>query len=146
MPNNILFTNDGYRAVVMSRSKVVVLDLETQAITVEYPLTLDADIEIDPSAAVLTPDGRYVLISIEGTNDLYKLDLEVVSIDIVDLQADAEHSAARASWRRRTLRLRTAPHRTAPTARCWRREKRRVRAPPGGTRPRSTRACRRPRA
>jgi len=98
MPNNILFTNDGYRAVVMSRSKVVVLDLETQAITVEYPLTLDADIEIDPSAAVLTPDGRYVLISIEGTNDLYKLDLEVVSIDMEaldsspsDMSADAEH-------------------------------------------------------
>ena len=98
MPRNILFTNDGNRAVVMSRSKVVVLDLESNAITIEYPLTLDADIEIDPAAAVLTPDGRYVLISIEGTNDLYKLDLEVVSIDMEaldsspsDMSADAEH-------------------------------------------------------
>lgn len=98
MPKNILFTDDGNRAVVMSRSKVVVLDLETQAITVEYPLTLDADIEIDPAAAVLTPDGRYVLIAIEGTNDLYKLDLEVISIDMEaldsspsDMSADAEH-------------------------------------------------------
>ena len=87
MPRNILFTGDGQRAVIMSRSKVVVLDLETQAITVEYPLTLDADIEVDPSAAVLTPDERYVLISIEGSNDLYKLDLEVVSIDMEALDA-----------------------------------------------------------
>ena len=98
MPNNILFTQDGNRAVVMSRSKVVVLDLETQSITVEYPLTLDADIEIDPAAAVLTADGRYVLIAIEGTNDLYKLDLEVVSIDMealdsspTDMSSDPEH-------------------------------------------------------
>jgi hypothetical protein len=98
MPRNILFTGDGQRAVIMSRSKVVVLDLETQAITVEYPLTLDADIEVDPSAAVLTPDERYVLISIEDSNDLYKLDLEVVSIDMEaldsspsDMSADAEN-------------------------------------------------------
>ena len=98
MPKNILFTADGQRAVIMSRSKVVVMDLESKSITVEYPLTLDADIEIDPSAAVLTPDERYVLIAIEGTKDLYKLDLEVVSIDMEaldsspsDMSADAEN-------------------------------------------------------
>ena len=86
MPRNVLFTRDGTRAVVMSRSTVVVVDLEERAVDIEYPLTLDADIEIDPSAAVLSPDDRYVMIAIEGTQDLYKLDLEVVSIDMEGLE------------------------------------------------------------
>jgi hypothetical protein len=86
MPRNVLFTRDGTRAVVMSRSTVVVVDLEERAVSIEYPLTLDADIEIDPSAAVLSPDDRYVMIAIEGTQDLYKLDLEVVSIDMEGLE------------------------------------------------------------
>jgi DNA-binding beta-propeller fold protein YncE len=86
MPRNVLFTRDGTRAVVMSRSTVVVVELEERAVSIEYPLTLDADIEIDPSAAVLSPDDRYVMIAIEGTQDLYKLDLEVVSIDMEGLE------------------------------------------------------------
>lgn len=86
MPRKVLFTRDGTRAVVMSRSTVVVVDLEEKAVAIEYPLTLDADIEIDPSAAVLSPDDRYVMIAIDGTTDLYKLDLEVVSIDMEGLE------------------------------------------------------------
>ena len=82
MPRNILFTKNGNRAVIMSRSQVMVIDMESRDVQIEYPLTLDADIEIDPSAAVLSPDDRYVLITIEGSSDLYKLDLEVVSIDM----------------------------------------------------------------
>jgi hypothetical protein len=82
MPRKVLFTSDGARAVVMSRSHVTVLDVATRTVELEYPLTLDADIEIDPSAAVLSPDDRYVMIAIEGHADLYKLDLEVVSIDM----------------------------------------------------------------
>ena len=85
MPRKVLFTRDGTRAVVMSRSTVVVVNLEEGRVDIEYPLTLDADIEIDPAAAVLSPDDRYVMIAIEGTQDLYKLDLEVVSIDMEGL-------------------------------------------------------------
>ena len=47
-PSNILFTEDGAKAVIMSRSKVVVVDLAEYRVVVEYPLTLDADQEVDP--------------------------------------------------------------------------------------------------
>lgn len=81
-PRSVLFTSDGARAVVMSKSHAIVIDMASRAIEIEYPLTLDADIEIDPSVAVLSPDDRYVLIAIDGQTDLYKLDLDVVSIDM----------------------------------------------------------------
>lgn len=83
--NNVIFSLDGSRAVVLSRSQVVVVDLATFEKTVVYPLTLDADQQVDPSGAALTPDGRYALITIEGSNDLYKLDLDVEAIDIIAL-------------------------------------------------------------
>ena len=86
MPKEVLFTQDGTRAVVLSRSKAVVVDIENRSVTIEYPLTNDSDIEIDPSAAVLSPDDRYAMIAIAGERDLYKLDLEVVSIDIEGLE------------------------------------------------------------
>jgi WD40 repeat protein len=82
MPQSILFTQDGTRAVILSQSKVLILDMIKREILVSYPLTLDADMAVVPSSAVLSPDDRYVLISIEGRPDLYKLDLEVVSIDL----------------------------------------------------------------
>ncbi len=86
MPKEVLFTQDGTRAVVLSRSKAVVIDIENRSVTIEYPLTNDSDIEIDPSAAVLSPDDRYAMIAIANQQDLYKLDLEVVSIDIEGLE------------------------------------------------------------
>jgi hypothetical protein len=86
-PSNILFTPDNERAVVMSRSEVVVVDLEDFEVTVTYPLTLDADQEVDPRDAVLTPDGRYALVSVDGSSELYKLDLVNPNIDIEDLDA-----------------------------------------------------------
>jgi len=82
LPRKILFTQDGERAVILSQSHVLIIDMETRAIITEYPLALDADLEIDPSGAVLSPDDRYVLITIDGRSDLYKLDLEVISIDM----------------------------------------------------------------
>ena len=83
--SNILFSDDDSKALVLSRSKAVVVDMASFAIQVEYPFTLDADQEVDPLAAALTPDGRYALVSIVGSTDLYKLDLEVESIDIISL-------------------------------------------------------------
>lgn len=85
--NNIIFSLDGSRAVVLSRSQVIVVDLETFEKTVEFPLTLDNDQQVDPTSAALTPDGRYALITVEGSKDLYKLDLDVKAIDIISLDA-----------------------------------------------------------
>ena len=86
-PRNILFTPDDGRAVIMSRSEVVVVSLDTFEVVVTYPLVLDADQEVNPKDAVLTPDGRYALVSVEGSSELYKLDLQSPTIDIEDLDA-----------------------------------------------------------
>jgi hypothetical protein len=86
-PNNVLFSQDSTKAVVLSRSKVVVVDLGSFEVEVSYPLTLDEDEEIDPAGATITPDGRYAMIGIQGSSDLYVLDLESESIDIQSLDA-----------------------------------------------------------
>ena len=84
-PGNILFTPDGASAVVLSRSTAALVDMSTFQVSVTYDLTLDNDQEIDPSAAVLTPDGSYALVAVARLGLLYKLDLVDPSIDIEEL-------------------------------------------------------------
>jgi len=85
--SNVLFTSDGGQAVVLSRSQVVVVDLtgESYETAVTFNLTLDADQEVDALGAALTPDDRYLLMSVVGSADLYVMDLEEEAINIVDL-------------------------------------------------------------
>jgi hypothetical protein len=52
---------------------------------VTFPLTLDPDSVVIPVGIELTPDGRYALISVAGSSDLYALDLLNKSINIVEL-------------------------------------------------------------
>lgn len=82
---SVLFTSGQPRAVVLSRSQVAVVDLNTWAVTVTYPLTLDPDAAVVPTDVALTPDGRYAMVSVAGQADLYVLDLEQESIDLVEL-------------------------------------------------------------
>ena len=84
-PGNILFTPDGARAVVLSRESAVVVDLATFEVLVRFDLTLDADQQIDPSAAVLSPDGTKALVAMSNLGVLYVLDLVDPSIDIQEL-------------------------------------------------------------
>lgn len=83
----VLFTEDNSRAVVLSRSEVAVLDLTTSPASTDvvFPLTLDPDQTVVPVGVELTPDGRYALISVQGSADLYVLDLELHSVNIVSL-------------------------------------------------------------
>jgi hypothetical protein len=85
--NNVVFTSDGSRAVILSRNHVVVEDLTTSPISqvVSYPLTLDNDQQVDPSGIEITPDGRYLLISIAGSQEIYALDLVVEAENMIDL-------------------------------------------------------------
>ena len=89
-PSNILFSPDG-QAVVMSRSQVVAVDLETFEKTLEAPLTLDADQAINPSNAELAFDAdsgvSTLLLTVEGSSDLYMLDLVSKYWNIGDLGA-----------------------------------------------------------
>ena len=87
--DRVLFNADETKAVVLSRSQVVVVNLASgdYETLVTYPLTLDADDSVSPLDAALTPDGRYALITIEGSGDLYILDLEVEAINLVSLDS-----------------------------------------------------------
>jgi len=87
--DRILFDKDDTKAVVFSESQVVVVELESGNYErlVTYSLSLDVDIEVRPQDAALTPDGRYALVTVQGSGDLYTLDLEAESINIVDLDA-----------------------------------------------------------
>ncbi|MEC7985698.1 MAG: hypothetical protein VX278_11080 [Myxococcota bacterium] len=89
-PNRVLFgTNND--AVVMSRSQVVVVDLTTFEKTLEAPLTLDADQQIDPSGAELAYDeesgASTLLLTVQGSSDLYMLNLASEFWNIGDLGA-----------------------------------------------------------
>lgn len=84
--SDVLFTEGSNpRAVVLSQSQVAVVDLADFRVTVTYPLTLDSGQDLQPSDVALTPDGRYALVSVTGSSDLYVLDLEQEYIDIVEL-------------------------------------------------------------
>ncbi len=91
-PENVLFSEDGTQALVLSRSKVAVVSLageDAWTRTVTFPLTLDVDQEVDPDNAVLVTnedgDTDYALVSVAGESELYVLDLTNESIDIVEL-------------------------------------------------------------
>jgi hypothetical protein len=91
---NVLFTSDGAKAAVLSRSQVAMVDLETWSVSVSFPLTLDADQEVAPSDVELVSHTNdlgdttdYALVSIDGQADLYVLDLTNEAIDIVELPA-----------------------------------------------------------
>ena len=84
-PETVLFSEDGSKAVVLSRSQVAVVQLGEWSVSVTFPLTLDADQEVQPQDVVLAKDGRYALVSVAGQSDLYVLDLEQESIDLVEL-------------------------------------------------------------
>jgi DNA-binding beta-propeller fold protein YncE len=87
-PSDILFSPDG-QAVVMSRSQVVAVDLATFEKTLEAPLTLDADQAINPSDAELAFDADSglltLLLTVQGSSDLYMLDMQSKYWNIGDL-------------------------------------------------------------
>ena len=89
-PSRILFGPNN-QVVVMSRSKVVAVDLETFDKILEAPLTLDADQEVDPSGAELAYDAdsgsTTLLLTVKGSSDLYMLDLQTEFWNIGDLGA-----------------------------------------------------------
>lgn len=100
--DRILYVNDAQgvatEAVVLSRNQVALIDLlaDPPALSVTYPLSLDPDVIVDPVGADVTPDGRYALISARSSSDLYAIDLQQPSINLIELAgapSDMEVSA-----------------------------------------------------
>lgn len=86
-PNRVLFSDDGTRTVVLSRNQATVLDSETFERIVSYDLSADVDQDIDPTDAIITPDGRNLLISVANQQELYSLDMEVEAINIISVSS-----------------------------------------------------------
>lgn len=90
-PEDMLFTSlaDGVsdRAVVLSENQVAVVDLLAvpPSTSVTFPLVIDPDDRVEPTAVELTADGSHALISVTGLSDLYVLDLEDHSTNLVEL-------------------------------------------------------------
>lgn len=84
---NVLFTDDGSRAIVLSKDSVAVLDLTGDEPTrgTTFRLTLDADQRVTPVGVRLTQDGRYALITAQGQDDLYALRLDNPSLNLITL-------------------------------------------------------------
>jgi len=85
----VLFTDDDTRAVVLSQNQVAVVDLTASppARSVTFPLVLDPNQTVVPVGVTLTPDGSHALISVQGSSDLYVLDLDNPSVNLVTLDA-----------------------------------------------------------
>lgn len=89
--DRVLFTYDSSgaadRAVVLSSGEVALVDIGANPPSreVTFPLRLDPDQTVIPRDVTLTPDGNYALITVEGSSDLYVLDLVTYSINIVEL-------------------------------------------------------------
>ena len=92
-PENLLFTTlpDGSadRAVVLSENEVAVVDLLASPPTtvVTFPLVIDPDDTVVPLDVALTPNGEHAILSVQGLSDLYVLDLEAHSTNLVELSA-----------------------------------------------------------
>jgi len=107
--DRVLFTHtldgEAERAVVLSQNEVAVVDLTTEIPTnsVTFPLTLDPDSVVTPVGIELTPDGRYALISVSDSSDLYALDLMSESINIVELSHNPTDMAVNVATDRTVL-------------------------------------------
>ncbi len=85
--SGLLYTDDGSKLVVLSRSEVALIDLAASPPVreVSFPLTLDPDDDVDPVGVALTPSQEHALISVSGSLDLYILDLVDHSVNLVAL-------------------------------------------------------------
>lgn len=85
------FSSDEEQLLVLSESEVALIDLTGDAgpeRDVTYPLTLDNDDVIEPVGVAIEPSGRYALISVRDSDDLYVLDLDNPSVNLVALASE----------------------------------------------------------
>ncbi|GEM_PF-1089404 len=75
-PERVLFTQQQDVAVVMSRNQVVVVELTSGTFdTVTAPTTTNLDDSVVTRDAGISPDGRYMMMTVESSTDLYILDI-----------------------------------------------------------------------
>lgn len=84
-PKQVVFTPDGTRAVVLSESFASILDLENPSDPTRIPLGANTTSDpVTPETALVTPDGQYALVARHGSADVFVIELEPPSVNIVD--------------------------------------------------------------
>jgi hypothetical protein len=75
------------QVVVVSPTEAALVDLSGSPPrrVATFPLSLDPDSSLPPLATEITPDGRYALTATATSSDLYALDLQEFSINLVEL-------------------------------------------------------------
>ncbi len=77
------------RAVVLSQNQIAVIDLLAlvPALDTTFQLTLDPDLVVTPREVAVTEDGTHAILAVNGSPDVYVMDLVNPSINIVELGA-----------------------------------------------------------
>lgn len=99
-PNAGLFVGAGERALVASDREVSLVDVASGATAVRFPLTLSTYDTVGTDLLAITPDGRYALVPATTVSDLYVLDLDLHTINMIEmprnvraLHVDAAHDS-----------------------------------------------------
>lgn len=88
-PSQVVFAPSGRQCLLGSDHRLIWLDLESGA-KVTYPLTLDPTESREPRDIAISPDGSTALVLINGTDDIFVLDLVNPTINILNLSGQAE--------------------------------------------------------
>ena len=87
-PDRIVFSPNKTSVLLGKEIRLIHLDLDTTD-TVQYPLSLGAHDPKTPKEIRISPDGQFAMALVEGTSDVYVLDLEAKLINIFDLDSTA---------------------------------------------------------
>jgi DNA-binding beta-propeller fold protein YncE len=80
---------DATRALVLSAGQLAVVDLTegTPALDTRFQLSLDPDLVVTPREVSVTDDGSFAILAVDGSPDLYVMDLVNPNINIIELGA-----------------------------------------------------------
>jgi len=86
-PNRIAFAPDGLNVLLSKDIRLIQLDMASGQY-VSFPLTLQPDDTISPRAIAISPDSEFALILVNGSSDVYVIDLVAQYINIIDLTGE----------------------------------------------------------
>lgn len=86
-PKQVVFTPDGTRAVVLSESFASIVELAAPADPVRIPLGANTTSDpVTPETVLVTPDNELALVARRASSDVFVIDLDPPSVNIVDFK------------------------------------------------------------
>lgn len=84
-PKQVVFTPDGTRAVVLSESFASIVDLAAPVDPVRIPLGANTTSDpVTPETVIVTPDNELALVARRASSDVFVIELDPPSVNIVD--------------------------------------------------------------